>query len=109
MGVTVFKKGFFSSIFSGARVVVFTIAVLVVILIGISQAAEANRAEGMRLLEEAIVRAAVHSYAVHGYFPESLDYIVDTFGIHIDTTRFVVHYEVFAANILPDIRVFELR
>jgi hypothetical protein len=109
MGVPVFKKGFFSSIFSGVRLVVFTLVLLVVIVVAVSQAAEANRAEGIRLLEDAIVRAAVHSYAVNGFFPASLDYIEQNFGIHIDHSRFVVHYDVFASNILPDIRVFELR
>jgi len=87
---------------------IFTFSVVVIVLVGLSQAEEASRAEGVRILEEAIMRASVHSYAVDGHFPESLDYIVETFGIFIDTTRFVVHYEVFAQNLLPDIRVFEL-
>jgi len=109
MGVPIFKKGFFSSVFSGVRAVFFTLVIIGIIFVGLGQAAEANRAEGVRLLEEAIIRAAVHSYAVNGYFPESIEYIVDNFGIYVDTSLFVVHYDVFASNLLPDIRVLELR
>ena len=107
MGVTVFKKSFLSSVFSGMRVIFFTLVVICVVIVGVAQAAGSNREEGKRLLEEAIIRAAVSSYAVHGYYPESLDYIAENYAIHIDS-RYVVHYEVFGRNILPDIRVFEL-
>jgi DNA invertase Pin-like site-specific DNA recombinase len=93
---------------SGIVPLTFTIVILVMIVFGLRQADEANRAEGVRLLEEAILRAAVHSYAVGGYFPDSISYIEENFGIYIDRTRFIVHYEVFASNILPNIRVFEL-
>lgn len=108
MNRRVFKKNFIASLFSGIVPLIFTIAILTMIVVGLRQADAANRAEGVRLLEEAILRAAIHSYAVEGYFPDTLDYIADNFGIYIDHTRFLVHYNVFASNILPDIRVFEL-
>lgn len=88
--------------------IVFTVAILVIVMAGLRTADESSRAEGRRLLEEAILRVAVHSYAVEGYFPESIAYIVENYGIHIDLTRFVVHYDVFAANLLPNIQVFEI-
>ena len=105
----VFKRNFVQSLFSGIIPVIFTIAIIVIVLIGLRQADEANRAEGLRVLEEALHRAVIHSYAVEGSFPESLAHITETYGIYIDSTRFVVHYDVFAQNILPYIRVMELR
>jgi len=104
----VFKKSFLAVILSAMAPIVFTIIIIAMVIVGLRQADEANRAEGLRLLEEAIIRAAVHSYAVEGRFPESLSAISDKYGIFIDTTRFVVHYDVLGTNILPDIRVFEL-
>ena len=104
----VFKKNFFASLISGLLPVLFTLLIVGMIFLGLRQTEEANRAEGVRLLEEALLRAAIHSYAVEGYFPESLSYITENYRIFIDDTRFLVHYEVFASNILPDIRVFEL-
>jgi len=73
---------------------------------GITQTREANRQEGVRLLHEAISRVAVHSYAVNGYFPESLDYIVETYGIHVDTRRFHVDFRSESPNMLPFIDVW---
>jgi len=108
LGVRVFRRNIFSSIMSSIAPIIFTLIILGVVLVGLRQAEESSRAEGRRLLEEAIMRVAIHSYAVEGYFPESVAYIVENYGIHIDSTRFVVHYDVFAANLLPNIQVFEI-
>lgn len=107
MGVRVFKKKFSCGNFFGRLPVIFTLAIIAIVVVGLGGAEEASRAEGRIVLEDALVRAAVHSYAVNGYFPPSLEYIVENFGVYIDTSRFVVHYDVFASNLLPDIRVFE--
>ena len=103
----VFKRGFVKSLISGVIPLIFTGILVAIVFIGLGQTEEASRAEGIRLLEEAIVRVAIHSFAVNGYFPADIDYIVDYYGVFIDTTRFVVHYDAFAPNILPNIRVFE--
>ena len=87
----------------------FTFAVVGLIVFGLSQAEETSRAEGMRILEESINRAVVQNYASEGRYPESLSYIEEKYGISIDRTKYVVHYSVFASNILPDIMVIELR
>ncbi|MCL2565023.1 MAG: hypothetical protein FWE24_04335 [Defluviitaleaceae bacterium] len=104
----VFKKSLFASIVSIVIPIIFTLIIIGMILIGLRQAEQSGRAESLRLLEEALLRAVVHNYAITGRFPESLSYISDKYGIYIDTSRFVVHYEVFAENILPDIIIFEL-
>jgi len=108
MNRRVFKRNPIVAIFLGLRPLVFTAAVIVALMFGLGQAQEASRAESVRVLEETITRVVVHSYAVNGRFPESLDYIVSNYDVFIDSSRFLVHYEVFAANILPDIRVFQL-
>ena len=99
----VFKKSLIASLISSIAPIIFTLATIIIILIGLRQAERSAREEGFRLLEEAITRAAVHNYAITGRFPESLSYISEKYKLYIDTTRFVVHYEVFAENILPDI------
>jgi hypothetical protein len=104
----VFVKSPVRALCTAAAPIMITLFVIGLVMVGLRQADAANRAEGLRLLEEALMRAAVHSYAVEGRFPESLELITERYGIFIDTSRFLVHYDVFAANILPDIRVFEL-
>jgi len=104
----VFKRNPLTALLIGLRPLLVTAAAIAALMFGLNQAQEANRAESLRVLEDTIMRVVVHSYAVNGRFPESLDYIIENYDIFIDTTRFLVHYEVFAANILPDIRIFEL-
>ena len=108
MKTRVFKRSLFASLVSRLVPIVFTLVIIGFVVAGLRQAEEASRAEGVRLLEEALRRVAIHSYAVEGYFPESLAYITENYGIYIDRTRFIVHYDVFAANLFPNIQVFEV-
>jgi len=105
----VFKKSAFDAIRDGASPVVFTLSVIAVIIVGLWETEVSSRAAGLRLLEESVKRAAVQCYAVEGSYPESLAYIEKRYGVYIDRTRYAVHYEIFASNILPDITVVELR
>ena len=87
---------------------IFTAAVIAVIFSGIRQADESGNAEGLRILEESLHRAVVMNYAIEGRYPQSLEYIEEKFGIHIDKTKFIVHYTIFASNILPTITVIAI-
>jgi len=78
------------------------------VIFGLRQTEDASRAEAARILEDSIRRAVVTAYAIDGRYPESIQYIEYRFGIHIDRDRFIVHYDIFASNIFPDIAVIEL-
>lgn len=58
-------------------------------------------------LRQAVVDAAVQCYAVEGKYPESLDVLEQEYGVQINHARFIVTYDVFASNQLPDITVLE--
>lgn len=58
-------------------------------------------------LEEALTRAAVACYAAEGAYPQSVDYLQEYYGVRIDEERFVVVYDAFAENLMPDITVLE--
>jgi hypothetical protein len=102
---SIFKKNAFDFLRTAVLPLLFTVAVFVVIGIGLRQTGEASSAEGLRILEDSLRRAVVMNYAIEGRYPESLEYIEENFDIHIDRTRFVVHYRVFAVNIMPEITV----
>ena len=61
--------------------------------------------EQTALLETALRNAAVTKYSVQGSYPESLDKLVSEYGIIVDESRFLVRYDVFAPNIMPEISV----
>ena len=104
----VYKKSLLNSLLLGVAPFLFTGVVIVALLFGFAQADEASRAEGARLLEESLRRVAIHSYAVNGRFPPSLEYITKNYDIYINNSRFMVHYSVFASNIMPTIIVFQM-
>ncbi len=62
--------------------------------------------EGCRQLELALRRAAVACYAAEGVYPPTLEYITEHFGVQIQD-KYVVHYEIFASNLMPEITVLE--
>jgi len=103
----IFKKSGWELIKSALLPILFTVAVFLIIFYGLRQAEQASRAEGLVILKDSIRRAVVTAYAIEGRFPESLQYIEENFGVHIDRSRFVVHYMVFAPNIMPEILVIE--
>lgn len=61
--------------------------------------------EGRQQLESALRRAAVACYATEGFYPPSVDYLTQHYGVQVDSSRYNVFYEVFAENLMPDITV----
>lgn len=103
----IFKRSGISALLSGIVPVLFSLVMIVMIVYGLKQTEISNRAEGMRILEDGIRRAAVTCYAIEGFYPDTIGYIEDHYGINIDRTRYAVYYVVFASNIMPDITVLE--
>ena len=104
----IFKKSAWETIRGGIGPLLFSLVMMVMIVVGLHQTEMSSRSEGLRILEESILRAVVKCYAVEGSYPDTITYIEENYGIHIDRTKYVVHYEIFASNILPDISVIEL-
>ncbi len=59
----------------------------------------------LQTLEDAISRSCTHSYATNGAYPQALDELIEEYGLLIDETKYIVHYDAFAPNIMPDITV----
>lgn len=93
----------------GLKGILLSVAVVLalIVLFGlmISRAGSSADREQEELLENAIRNAAVTSYAIEGKYPATLEQIVDEYGVIIDESHFLVRYDVFAANIMPDISV----
>ncbi len=80
--------------------------VLFAIVFSRLNARSAEREEA--LIESAVRRAAVTCYAVEGRYPESLDYLLENYGVIVDQNRYAVRYEIFAANVMPEVSVARL-
>lgn len=92
------------------RGVVFLL-VCIGILFGLGTAVsnlnKGSGAEEKKQLEEAIRRSVITCYATEGVYPPDFAYVKEKYGILVDESRYVVVYDAFAENLMPDITVLE--
>lgn len=89
------------------RSVLLAIAVLLFFALALSRLETGRQAAGRQQLEDALRRTAVACYAAEGFYPPSVDYMVQHYGLQYDEDAYRVHYEVFASNLMPEITVVE--
>ncbi len=82
------------------------LAIGAIFLYGLSDAAASSAEEGLRIAEDSVRRAVVSCYAIEGNYPDTYEYLVEHYGVRIDS-KYIVRYEIFASNIMPDITVYE--
>lgn len=86
-------------------------AALVVVLLVAAQPylyekpARQVREEAAYAIGETVRERARQCFAVEGVYPESLDYLIENYGLRINTADYYVVYEAFADNLPPEIRV----
>ena len=104
----VFKKSVLDFLREGLAALLFTLIIAAVVIFGLARIESATRSEGRRLLEDSIRSAVVRCYTIEGRYPESISYIQEHYGVHVDSSRYAVFYEVFAPNLIPIVRVTEI-
>lgn len=85
---------------------VFVIGCLLVIG-GIRTTFSGTKGEEKAQLEIALKRAMIECYALEGTYPPDVAYMEENYGVVIDKSQFIVHYSIFAENIMPDFKVIE--
>lgn len=81
-------------------------AVMIWFLSSVGNLARDSGEMGRRQLENALRRSAAACYAAEGIYPPTLDYLVEHYGVRIED-EYIVFYENFASNLMPDITVLE--
>lgn len=85
---------------------ILLLALIAVLAAAVVPSVQSRICEGGRTaIREAVLRAAVECYSVEGAYPESLDYLTENYGLSINRNRYIVVYDAFASNQLPDIQV----
>lgn len=59
------------------------------------------------IVRSAVKNAALTCYAVEGAYPEDLDYLREHYHLAYDEERYLITYDAFASNMIPDIWVTE--
>ncbi len=88
------------------------LAVLLIILFAcyfynaVENVQKADENERFVILSDAIKRSAVQCYAIEGFYPQSIGYLEDNYGLVVNHDKYVIVYSVFASNIMPGIEVY---
>lgn len=106
---SIYKRGFVDLLRSAVAPILFTLAVVGMIAFGLGQTKASSKSEGLKVLQDSIVRATVKCYAIEGRYPDTIDYIEKNYGIRIDREKYAVHYEIVASNLFPEITVIDMR
>lgn len=94
-----------------ARLILLAVVFVAAVLLLLYAAGRIGRDTGEQqtaLLKDAIDNAVVGCYATEGRYPESLDYLVENYGIQIDREQFIVIYDAFADNVRPRVQVIRI-
>lgn len=75
------------------------------ILISINNLNHDMKDERARRLKISVENAAVTCFAIEGFYPDSLDYLVDNYHIVYDPKEYHVFYETKGANFKPRVEV----
>ncbi len=86
--------------------VVFFAVIILIVVIGVKNVSLTAGAEQAKITEQAVRRAAVECYAIEGYYPPSITYLEDHYGLMLDTDKYIYHYRSVGSNLMPEIKVF---
>lgn len=78
---------------------------LILFLGGIRSVSDTTLAKQQESLETALNRSIAQCYALEGAYPPSLEYLTDHYGLTYDDSRFLVDYEYYGSNLMPDVTV----
>ena len=77
--------------------------VAVALIVGAAQASA--REQGAASVRNAILESAKQCCAVEGSYPTSYQYLEDHYGLRVNDTDYVITYESFASNVMPNVAV----
>ena len=79
--------------------------ILVLFLFGISYVGSSTGERQEASLIKAMERNIVHCYALEGFYPPSIEYMEEHYGLTYDKDMFIVDYQPIGTNLYPDFTV----
>lgn len=91
------------SLIAGVLAIAIAAAAL---LIGLSAYADNYSEYKLSEIRNTVLTYVAQCYALEGKYPPDLNYLAENYGLQLDTQRYIYHYDMYASNIMPDVRVF---
>ena len=88
--------------------VLLMLVLVFVVWMLVSRLETTNNGAQTQFVVDAVHNAALTCYAVEGAYPSRLEYLRSNYGLAYDENRYMVRYDMFASNLMPDISVIEV-
>ena len=88
--------------------VLLMLVLVFVVWMLVSRLETTNNGAQTQFVVDAVHNAALTCYAVEGAYPSGLEYLRSNYGLAYDENRYMVRYDMFASNLMPDISVIEV-
>ena len=69
------------------------------------KAANDSFEEQAEAIKDAVSRRALQCYVIEGAYPESLDYLVENYGLAVNREDYKIVYIPYAENLPPEVKV----
>ena len=99
------KKSIFSFLSRIRLIYILCPVVLLVFLLCLSSIEKTAIDKQYESLETALTRNITHCYAVEGYYPPSLTYLEENYGLTYNKDLFFVDYQPVASNMRPNVTI----
>lgn len=96
-------------VLSAALPIAVFMIMLVWLVSGVLNADSVVDAKELEEIKNTIENGVTICYAIEGVYPESMQYLTENYGVVVDSSKYIVHYESVAANIRPTITIIERR
>ena len=83
------------------------VGILCWFLTAVNRTEAAASSQKLDALKHSVENSITLCYSIEGIYPESLDYLIENYGVRYDEAEYVVHYDCFAANVRPTVTVIE--
>lgn len=75
------------------------------LIISLNNTSEAARQRECAAVKSTLENGITMCYAIEGAYPPSAEYLSENYGVTYDTAKYIVHYDYFADNVRPTVRV----
>lgn len=85
--------------------VVALVLVVGLVIFGVKSMEESTQQQGAASIRETVLSSAVQCCAIEGAYPQTLQYLIDNYGLTVNEDDYAITYEAFASNVMPSVVV----
>jgi len=90
---------------TGLIITALIILIAAAVFVWAGKAGRDSLEEETEAIRDTIQQRALQCYVIEGAYPESLDYLVENYGLAVNTEDYKIVYMPYAENLPPEVKV----